>query len=69
MSEGAVWDKLTRFEQRALIELFGGGSFRANSPAVANELRARGATLNLSLSSSPWARRTPKLILRAHLPD
>ncbi len=42
MSEAAVWDKLTRFEQRALIKLFGGGSLRGNSPAVADELRARG---------------------------
>ena len=42
MSEAAVWDELTRFEQRALIKLFGGGSLRDNSPAVADELRARG---------------------------
>lgn len=42
MCEAAVWDKLTRFEQRALIRLFGGGSLRANSPTVADELRARG---------------------------
>ena len=42
MSEAAVWDELTRFEQRALIKLFGGGSLRYNSPAVADELRARG---------------------------
>jgi hypothetical protein len=42
MSEAAVWDQLTRFEQRALIKLFGGGSLRKNHPAVAEELRARG---------------------------
>jgi hypothetical protein len=28
MSEAAGWDALPRSEQRALIELFGGGSFR-----------------------------------------
>ncbi|MBN8991661.1 MAG: hypothetical protein J0H42_25770 [Rhizobiales bacterium] len=42
MSEAAGWDELTRFEQRALIKLFGGGSLRCEDPAVANELRARG---------------------------
>jgi hypothetical protein len=42
MSEAAVWDQLTRFEQRALIKLFGGGSLRKNHPSVAEELRARG---------------------------
>ena len=42
MSEAAVWDELTRLEQRALIKLFAGGSLRADSPAVANELRAQG---------------------------
>ena len=41
MSEAAAWDELTRFEQRALIKLFGGGSLH-NSPAIAHELRARG---------------------------
>jgi len=42
MSEAAVWDSLTRVEQRALIKLFGGGSLRNNDPDVANRLRARG---------------------------
>jgi hypothetical protein len=42
MSDAAVWDDLTRFEQRALIKLFGGGSLRRENAAVANELRARG---------------------------
>jgi hypothetical protein len=28
MSKAAVWDELTRLEQRALIKLFGGGSLR-----------------------------------------
>jgi hypothetical protein len=42
MSEASVWDALTRFEQRALIKLFGGGSLRNDDPAVANELRTRG---------------------------
>jgi hypothetical protein len=41
MSEGSGWDALTRFEQRALIKLFGGGSLRNDDPAVANELRTR----------------------------
>jgi hypothetical protein len=42
ISEAAGWDDLTRFEQRALIKLFGGGSLRREDPAVVNELRARG---------------------------
>jgi hypothetical protein len=42
MSEAAGWDELTRFEQRALIKLFGGGSLRREDPAVVDELRARG---------------------------
>ena len=42
MSEAMLWDQLTRFGQRALIKLFGGGSLRKNHPAVAEELRARG---------------------------
>jgi hypothetical protein len=42
MSEAAGWDKLTRFEQRALIKLFGGGSLRHDDPEVVNGLRARG---------------------------
>jgi hypothetical protein len=42
MSEAAVWDALTRIEQRALIKLFGGGSLRRDDPAVAETLRARG---------------------------
>jgi hypothetical protein len=42
MSEAAAWDDLTRFEQRALIKLFGGGSLRYDDPAVVKELRARG---------------------------
>jgi hypothetical protein len=41
MSEALIWDDLTRFEQRALIELFGGGSLRYDDPAVVKELRAR----------------------------
>jgi hypothetical protein len=42
MSEAAGWDKLTKFEQRALIKLFGGGSLRHDDPEVVNGLRARG---------------------------
>ena len=42
MSEAAGWDELTRFEQRALIKLFGGGSLRNDDPAIAQELRSRG---------------------------
>jgi hypothetical protein len=42
MSEAAVWDKLTRLEQRALIKLFGGGSLRNNDPEVIGRLRAGG---------------------------
>ena len=36
MSEAAVWDESTEFEQRALIKLFGGDSAR-HQPAVADE--------------------------------
>ena len=42
MSEASAWDDLTRFEQRALIKLFGGGSLRYDDPAVVRRLRARG---------------------------
>jgi hypothetical protein len=42
MSEAAAWDGLTRFQQRTLIKLFGGGSLRKDGPAMANELRAHG---------------------------
>jgi hypothetical protein len=42
MSEATGWDELTRFEQRALIKLFGGGSLRNDDPAIAGELRTRG---------------------------
>lgn len=42
MPEATGWDELTRFEQRALIKLFGGGSLRNDDPAIAKELRARG---------------------------
>jgi hypothetical protein len=42
MSDASGWDALTRFEQRALIKLFGGGSLRNDDPAVANGLRTRG---------------------------
>jgi hypothetical protein len=49
MSEAAVWDKLTRFEQKLLA----GGSLRANSPAVADELRARGLIDNNDALAMP----------------
>ncbi|SIO45928.1 hypothetical protein SAMN05443247_05661 [Bradyrhizobium erythrophlei] len=42
MSEAAGWDKLTKFEQRAPIKLFGGGSLRYDDPAAVKGLRARG---------------------------
>jgi hypothetical protein len=42
MDEATVWDDLTRFEQRALIKLFGGGTLRNDNPIVVEELRARG---------------------------
>ena len=42
MPEAAGWDQLTKFEQRALIKLFGGGSLRYDDPAVVKGLRARG---------------------------
>ena len=42
MSEAPSWEELTRFQQRALIKLFGGGSLRNDDPAVAVELRTRG---------------------------
>jgi len=42
MAEASGWDELTRFEQRLLIKLFGGGTVRKENPAVVDELRARG---------------------------
>jgi hypothetical protein len=42
MEEAAVWNELTRFEQRVLIKLFGGGTLRNDSPAVVDVLRMRG---------------------------
>ena len=42
MSEAMLWDQLTRFGQRALIKLFGGGSLKDEDPAVVEELRTRG---------------------------
>jgi hypothetical protein len=42
MAEAAVWDRLTRLEQRALIKLFGGGTLRNNDPRVVDRLRAAG---------------------------
>jgi hypothetical protein len=42
MSRTAEWNDLTRFEQRLLIKLFGGGSVRKENPTVVDELRARG---------------------------
>jgi hypothetical protein len=42
MSDAAVWDDLTKFEQRALIKLFGGGSLRNDKPSVVTALRTRG---------------------------
>ncbi len=41
MSEALLWDALTRFEQRALIKPFGGGSLRNEDPAVVARLRTR----------------------------
>jgi hypothetical protein len=38
MSEATAWDGLTRFQQRALIKLFGGGSLRNDGPAITNEV-------------------------------
>lgn len=42
MNETNAWDELTRFEQRTLIKLFGGGTLRNDDPIVVEELRARG---------------------------
>jgi len=42
MSDTAGWDELTRFEQRLLIKLFGGGTARKEDPAIVDELRSRG---------------------------
>jgi hypothetical protein len=42
MDETATWDELTRFAQRALIKMFGGGTLRNEDPLVVEELRARG---------------------------
>jgi hypothetical protein len=42
MPDTAVWDELTRFEKRALIKLFGGGTLRSDSSSVVENLRTRG---------------------------
>jgi hypothetical protein len=42
MAESTVWDELTKFERRALIKLFGGGTLRRDHPLVVEGLRARG---------------------------
>ena len=42
MADTTVWDELTRFEKRALIKLFGGGTLRSDNPSVVESLRARG---------------------------
>jgi hypothetical protein len=42
MAETTIWDELTRFEQRAMIKLFGGGTLRNDDPAVCENLRERG---------------------------
>jgi hypothetical protein len=42
MTDTAVWEELTRFEKRALIKLFGGGTLRSDSPSVVENLRSRG---------------------------
>ena len=53
MPEAACWNELTRFEQRALIKLFGGGSLRRDDPAVVNELRARGFVDDKNMLAKP----------------
>jgi hypothetical protein len=42
MAETTSWDGLTRFEQRVLIKLFGGGTTRNENPAIVDVLRSRG---------------------------
>lgn len=42
MSEAAVWEKMTKFERRTLLKLFGGGSLRYDPPEVVEAFRARG---------------------------
>jgi hypothetical protein len=42
MAESTIWDELTKFERRALIKLFGGGTLRRDQPLVVEGLRARG---------------------------
>ena len=42
MSSTINWDDLTRFEQRLLIKLFGGGTARNDAPLVVEGLRCRG---------------------------
>ena len=42
MPEALLWDELSKFERRALIKLFGGGSLRYDRPEIAQALRARG---------------------------
>jgi hypothetical protein len=40
--EATIWNELSRFEQRVLIKLFGGGTLRNDSPAIVDALRIRG---------------------------
>jgi hypothetical protein len=54
MSEAPGWNELTRFQQRALIKLFGGGSLRNDDPAVAAELRARGLVDENKCARDAW---------------
>jgi hypothetical protein len=42
MATTISWDDLTRFEQRLLIKLFGGGTTRNENPTVVDGLRSRG---------------------------
>ena len=42
MSDLALWMELTRLEQRLVIKLFGGGSFRRESLATIEGLQSRG---------------------------
>jgi hypothetical protein len=36
------WDELSRFEQRILLKLYGGGTLRANDPTETAHLRSEG---------------------------
>ena len=65
VSEAAIWAKLTRPEQRALIKLFGGGSLRNEAFAVVTRLRMLGIVDENDALSLPGLR-VLTFVIRRH---